>query len=353
MHLPWTTRGREKRRDALFSRLFHYRPAAMLGIDIGPKAVQWVELERRNEGCRVRAYGVEPLPPGAMADKRIADEDAVGAIIEQGLRRYGVQAKEAVAAVPCSAVISKVLTVPHIANDAEMANQIQLEAANRIPFPLDELHFDFEVLGASEQAPDRVDVLLVASRNEHVDTRAAVLERAGLKPRAVDVEPYALEHAFALLASAVPDAERDKIVGIVDLGAMTTLLTVLRDGKAVYTREQPFDAGATSADGAPEATQGLESGSPAESTDSARRTLPQRINRALQYCFSTTGYDHVDHLMLAGERAEGADLAAFVQGHVAVPVTVADPFAALAAERPLPHAPALTLACGLALRGFA
>lgn len=345
LHANEMNKLKEKRKDSVFSRLFKPRTQSVLGIDIGSRAVKLVELSRRDGVYEVCSYGAEPLPPHAVVDKRIEDEDAVGEAVERAVTRCGAQTRDAVAAVPGSAVIAKVLTVPSAPNDADMVGQIQLEAANRIPFPIEELHFDFEVLGVSGKAPDRVDVLLVASRNENVDVRAAVLERAGLRPKAVDVEPYALEHAFTLLESGVPDGGAGKTVAMVDIGATATLLTVLHDRKTVYAREQPFDG-----EPAAETTDQGQARTPV--SESRMNAIRQRIDRALHYFFSTTGYAHVDHLILAGEQASTPGIGAFIQEKTAIPATVADPFGALAMDAPIPPAPAMTIASGLALRGF-
>src|SRR5690606_32817354 len=98
---------------------------------------------------------------------------------------------------------------------------------------------DFQVIGPSESTPGQVDVLLAACRQENVESRQQVIEEAGLKAKVVDVEVFALERAFRLLADQM-DTLEDQVVAIADIGATMLTLSVLVDGRSVYTREQLF-----------------------------------------------------------------------------------------------------------------
>src|SRR5690606_24287287 len=124
-------------------------------------------------------------------------------------------------------------------NDQNLEAQITLEADQYIPYPLEEVALDFQVLGASETSPGQVDVLLAACRQENVESRQQAIEEAGLHTRIVDVEVFALERAFKLIAEQMEDLE-DQVVAIADIGSTMLTLSVLVDGKTVYTREQMF-----------------------------------------------------------------------------------------------------------------
>ena len=346
-------------------RLFKSRTRSVLGVDIGSTAVKLVELRQDGDVYHIRSHGLEPLPPHAVAETRIVDEDAVAEAVIRAVKRCAIRTKEAVAAVPGSAAISKVLTVPNAPNDAEMESQIQLEADRQMPFPIEEIDFDFEVLGPSRKDPERVDVLLVASRSENVAMRAAVLERAGLKPKIVDVEPYALERAFALLADRIPDAGANRTVALADLGAATILLAILHDRKIVYTREQP--CGDSSLTGEIMRRFGLShtaaermkrmNGSPDNDLktllESFKNALARQIDRALRHFLSSTGHAHVDQVILAGGNASLVGMDASIRAQTGIPTRVADPFASMSASPPVADAPAMLIAAGLALRGFA
>ncbi|HEY9148576.1 MAG TPA: type IV pilus assembly protein PilM, partial [Gammaproteobacteria bacterium] len=172
---------------------------AILGLDISTTAVKLLELSKNGDRYRVESYAVEPLPPNSVIEKNISDVEGVGEAIKRAVKRSGSKVRFAAAAVAGSAVITKVISMPGSLSDDEMESQIQLEADQYIPYPLEEVNLDFEVIGPTEDDPDRVDVLLAASRSENVDVRVAAIEHAGLDAKIIDVEAYAMENAFALL----------------------------------------------------------------------------------------------------------------------------------------------------------
>lgn len=125
-------------------------------------------------------------------------------------------------------------------NDSELESQIEMEADQYIPYPLDEINLDFEVIGPSEDNEETIDVLLAASRSENIETRTSSLEIAGLKPKIVDVEAYTIEKSSSLIADQIDEGEDNRVIAIVDIGATMTSLNVIEDGKLIYTREQSF-----------------------------------------------------------------------------------------------------------------
>ena len=220
-------------------QLFASKNPTLLGVDISTTAIKLLELGPAGDGFRVESYAVEPLPPNAIGDKNITDVEVVGEAIARAVTKSGTRTKTAACAVPGSTVITKVITVGAELSENEVESQIQLEADQHIPFPLDEVNLDFEVLGPNERQPDRVDVLLAASRSENVEQRVSALQAGGLTAKVVDIETFALENAFNLLIQG--DKVGNKAtVAILDVGASITTLTVSQNGKVVYTREQAF-----------------------------------------------------------------------------------------------------------------
>ena len=211
----------------------------LLGVDISSTAVKLLQLSRNGNRFRVDHYAVEPLPPNAVVEKNIVEVEAVGEAIRRALARSGSKAKHAAAAVAGSAVITKIIPMPADLDEHEMEAQVELEAVNYIPYPIDEVSLDFEVLGPMPNSPDMVQVLLAASRSENVELRSSALELAGLTAKVMDVEAFAVENAFALVASELP-VTPDGVVALVDIGATMTTLSVLRGGRSIYSREQVF-----------------------------------------------------------------------------------------------------------------
>ena len=211
----------------------------LVGVDISSTAVKLLQLSQSGGKYRVEHYAVEPLPPNAVVEKNIVEVEAVGEAIRRALNRSGAKTKFASAAVAGSAVITKVIPMPADLSEDDLEGQIQVEANQYIPYPLEEVSLDFEVVGPVRDNPEMMNVLLAASRTENVDLRVAALDLGGLTARVVDVEAFAMENAFKLVADqlAVP---KDAVVAVVDIGATMTTLIVLKNQRTIYSREQVF-----------------------------------------------------------------------------------------------------------------
>src|SRR5690606_38105031 len=197
-------------------------------------------ISRSGGRYRVESYGVEPLPANAVQEKNIVDVEGVGDAIARLVSRTRPGSKMAAVAVAGSAVITKMIEMDASYGEDEIENQLKIEADQYIPFPLDEVRMDFEVLGVSESSPDKVDVLLAASRTENVEMREDALEIGGLQAKVVDVEAYAMERAFQLVLPQLPNAAELETVALFDIGATMTTLNVFHQGRTVYTREHLF-----------------------------------------------------------------------------------------------------------------
>ena len=164
-----------------------------------------LELGQVNGKYSVESYDVEPLPLNSVVEGRIDNVEEVAGAIKRAIKKSGAKAKDAAVAVSANSAITKIISFPADMSEREMEEQIMLEADNYIPYPLEEVRLDFEVLGPSAADPEAVDVLLAASRSENVDARTDAVEEAGLKPKLVDVEAYTIENAFALICEQMPN----------------------------------------------------------------------------------------------------------------------------------------------------
>jgi len=350
--------------------LFGKNKKSLLGLDISSSAVKLLELGEHNNRFRVESYAVEPIPPNSVVEKTITDIESVGETIRRAVRRSGTKLSNCAVAVAGSAVITKVITMPAALNDEEMASQIELEADQYIPYPLEEVALDFEVVGTNEKNPDTVDVLLAACRSENVDARVAAVELGGLSAKLVDVEAYALENSVVLISSQLPDNGFGKKIAIVDVGATMTTLNVLQDQRIIYTREQVFGGRQLTEEiqrrfglsyeeaGLAKRQGGLPENYIPEVLDPFKEAMAQQVSRSLQFFFSSSQYNAIDHLVIAGGCAaiQGAD--ELIADRVGVPTTVANPFSSMTlspkvnAKALSDDASALMIACGLALRSF-
>lgn len=342
--------------------------ASLVGLDISSTSVKLLELSIQDGRYRVESYGVEPLPPNAVVEKNIADVEGVGEAIDRLVRRARPSARAAAVAVAGSAVITKVIDMEADLDDDERENQIRLDADQYIPYPLAEVNLDFEVLGPSAVAPNRVSVLLAASRSENIEQRVDALEIGGLTPRVVDIEAYAMERAFSLIVDTLPSSP--EIVAIVDIGHTMTTLNVLRDEQIIYTREQLFGGKQLTEDiqrryglSVEEATRAKKEGNLPDDYEPEVLTpfmesVVQQVTRSLQFFFSSSQYNDVDHILLAGGSAGIPGLARLVQEKLGNRVSVANPFLQMNFASQIDttaienDAPSLMIACGLALRSF-
>jgi len=342
---------------------------ALVGVDISSTAVKLLQLSRTGDRYRVEHYAVEPLPPNAVVEKNIVEVEAVGDAIRRAMARSGSKARFAAAAVAGSAVITKVIPMPADLDEDELESQVELEAVNYIPYPIEEVNLDYEVLGPMPGNAEMAQILLAASRSENVETRSSALELGGLSARVMDVEAFAIENAFALVADTLR-VPRDGIVALVDIGATMTTLNILRNGRGLYNREQVFggkqltdevmrryglsyeEAGLAKRQG------GLPESYDIEVLEPFKEALVQQVSRLLQFFYAGSEFNRVDQVVLAGGCASIPGIADMVEEQLGVPTIVANPLAQMTlgprvqAHALAQDAPALMIACGLALRSF-
>lgn len=341
--------------------------ASLVGLDISSTSVKLLELSIQDGRYRVESYGVEPLPMNAVVERNIADTEGVGDAIERLVKRARPRTRAAAAAVTGSAVITKVIDMEADMSDDERETQIRLDADQYIPYPLSEVNLDFEVIGPAA-VPNRVSVLLAASRSENIEQRVDTLEIGGLTAKVIDVEAYAMERAFALIIDTLPSSP--EIVAVIDIGHTLTTLNVLRDEKIIYTREQMFGGKQLTEDiqrryglSFEEATRAKREGNlPDDYEPEVLRpfmeSVVQQVTRSLQFFFSSSQYNDVDHILLAGGSASITGLAGLIQEKLSNRVSVANPFLQMNFASQIDtsaienDAPSLMIACGLALRSF-
>lgn len=350
--------------------LFGKKSSAVLGLDISSSSVKLLELSKQGDRFRVESYAVEPLPVHAVVEKNITDVEAVGDAIKRVVAKSRTSVKQVAVAVSGSAVITKLIQMDGDINEFEMEDQIALEADQYIPYPLDEVAIDFEVQGPSESNPDKVDVLIAACRKENVDIRQDALDIAGLTAKVVDVEAYALERAYALIEPQLDAPGADLVVAVMDVGATMATLSVIVEGKTVYTREQIFGSKQLTEEiqrryglsleeaGLAKKQGGLPDDYETEVLNPFREAVVQQVARAMQFFFGASQYNSVDYVVLAGGTAAIPGLVDMIEEKTGTPTMVANPFADMAVNSRVNasalsnDAPSLMIACGLAMRSF-
>jgi type IV pilus assembly protein PilM len=349
---------------------FKKNQSAVLGIDISTAAVKLLELSKTGIKYKVESYAVAPLPQDAVVDKNITNTEAIADAIRTAVKQSGTRTRQACVAVSGSSVMTKIIQMPLSFTEDELEEEIMMAADQYIPYSLDEVNLDFEVQGVSETNPEMQDVLLAACRQENVKDRVEALTMAGLKPAIVDVEAFAMENAFSLVVDQFPDSADNQTVAIVDIGATTTTLNILFEGKTIYTREQGFGGKQLTEEiqrryglsyeeaGLAKKHGGLPDNYQTDVLEPFKRAIVQQIARSMQFFVSSSASRSVDSIILAGGCASIAGIDSLVEQELNIPTFIANPFINMAlSNRVKPQAlsndtPAMMIACGLALRSF-
>src|SRR6266851_5396645 len=309
----------------------------LVGCDISSSSVKMVEIAEAGRNVyRVERYVIEPLPKDTVVDGNIANIEAAGEAIKRAHKALGSRIRNVALALPAAAVITKKVILPGNQREEDM----------------------------------EVQVLIAASRKEKIEDRVAAAEAAGLKTIVMDVESYAAQTAFELVCGGAAGISEEDVTVVVDIGATVTRVSVMNNGQTVYTREQQIGGNALTADIARQFDM------PVEEAEAAKRVgnLPENfgpdvlqpfnekivleIQRALQFFFTSTQFNKVDHILLTGGSAMLDGLEEMVNQRTQVHTVVANPFANMALSSKIKprqltiDAPSLMVACGLAMRRF-
>jgi len=349
--------------------LFSNNKMQLFGVDVSSSAVKVVQLSKSGDKYKVEYYGVDPLPANAVVEKNITEVDFVSAAISNAVRRAGIKRKSAAIAVSGSAVITKTIKMPSDLSEDELEQQLSLDANQYIPYPIEEVSLDFNVLGPVENSPELSYVLIACSRSENVDVCEEALVGAGLTPVIIDVESFAIETTYNQMQKDI-DISDEEIVALFDIGATTTTLHVMYQGRSIYTRDQTFggkqltdeimqryglsmeEAGLAKRQG------GLPESYESEVLQSFIDSLIQQISRALQFFFSATEFNNVDRILLAGGTSSIEGLDDLTEQQIGVPVQKANPISGFNLASRIDDiairedSPALMTAIGLAMRTF-
>ncbi len=351
--------------------IFNPKARSLIGLDVSSSAVKMVELGSDGKGAyRVERYAIEVLPRDVVSDGNIVNLESAAESVRRAWKKLATSTRQVAIALPASHVITKKIIVPAGQREDALELVVESEANQYIPFALDEVNLDFQVVGPAPSSADEIEVLIAASRKEKVEDRVAVAESAGLKAKVLDVESYAVLAAFVLVEAQLPEGGKGKIVALVDVGANVMNLTVLRNGQQLYVREQAFGGNQLTQDIARIFGMTFEEAE----AEKRRNNLPEKyqiellrpfleslaleVSRALQFFFTSTQFNEVHHIVLSGGCAVIPGVDEIVASRTQINTIIANPFAnMLLAERVrskslLADASSLMVACGLALRRF-
>lgn len=350
------------------------RRRGLIGVDVSATRVKLLELDRAGDEFRVLAYASEAMPEGAIRNFQVVDAEAVARTILRALERSGSRTREAAIAVSGPTVISKTILMPAGLDDDEMEQQIHFDAEHHIPYPIEDVNLDFQVLGNDPDNPRFNRVLLVACRRDNIEMRIAALEMAHLQVALVDVEEYALQNASTLLTGRIAGISETDHVAVFDIGSESTRLTVQQGGHSLYAREIGFggallDAGLLERyelSGFDTLRAQLRTGEItateiAGDVQTFAERLAVHIDRALTFYQSASagGDALIDQVVLTGGPTLYPGLQSALTELLPWPVSLGNPLDGMLASAPARRnhvdsdAPSLMIATGLALRSVA
>ena len=342
----------------------------MAGVDISSSSIKLVELSHsKSGGYTLECCAIEPLERGWIEDGNIENFDAVVAAFRRVVKSSGTSARRVALALPMSVVSTKKIQLASGSSELEMEAQVEAEASQYIPFPLEEVRLDFCVMGLAAEEGGDVDVLLAAARKDKVEDRQAIAEEAGLTVGVIDVDMFAARLA-AFNAIDHLRLGSKSVVAVFQIGGSSTTVQVLSNGEAVYERELGF--------GGDQLTESMtrQYGFTLQEAETKKRLgdvpkdfettlVPEFVDnvsgevaRALQLFLTSTVYGRVDHILLAGGSSVVAGLDVQISRQSGYPTSVLDPFEGMKIGRGVrqrrldQEAPSYLTACGLAMRRF-
>ena len=347
--------------------LFGKSSPPLAGLDISTSGLRLVELADAGKGVlRLERHAFEPLPRGAVADGNIENFDQVADAVRRIWKKSGTRAKLVALGMPPAAVITKKIILPAGMAEDQLEVQVESEASQYIPFALDEVSLDFDVVGPAASSPEDMEVMLAAARREKVEDRVAIAEAAGLSATVMDIESYAARAALERAAPGGPG----KIVALFQIGAGMTHVSMLLDGDTVYEKEQPFGGNALTQEivraygmSYEDAEARKKSGDLPENFRADLLTpflenAAMEVTRAMQFFFTSTPYTRIDQIWLAGGSAQLPGLVELVGGRTRIPTASVTPFEGMLLAPGLRESqlrlegPSYLVACGLAMRRF-
>jgi len=215
----------------------------LVALDIGSYSVKLAQLRKSGKGYELLNFGMIPLPPDTLVDGEIENPEAVTVVLRNIIKAEKLRNKNVVVGISGQSVIIKKISVPLMSED-ELAEMIREEASQYIPFDIEEVHLDFQIVKADGEIPTKkgeappdeekqMDVLIVAARKDTIQIILDVAKEVGLKVRVVDLAVFALENSFELNN----EVDMETSVALVNIGASSTNVNVLDSGVTAFTRD--------------------------------------------------------------------------------------------------------------------
>ncbi|MEW6163327.1 MAG: type IV pilus assembly protein PilM [Nitrospirota bacterium] len=307
-----------------------------IGLDIGSSYIKIVQLKDIKGGYELEIFDMLPLPPEIIVDGSIIDSFRLIDSLKELVRKARIKTKDTVIGMAGhSSVIVKRISLPETSEE-ELSESLKFEVEQYVPFNIDDVNLDFQILGPKEE-PGQMDVILVAVKKDIINEYVSVIKEAGLNPIIVDVNLFALENMYEINYEIEPD----KIVAIVNIGANTINLNILKGGLSVFTRDSAVgsnlhtEALQREFNLTYENAERLKKGEPVENVssedalsviESASEEIIGEVNRSFEYFGSTALYEDINEVILSGGCALIKDFPKFFAEKVGIETKVIGPF---------------------------
>lgn len=310
----------------------------IIGLDIGSNAVKMVEIDRSKKGYELQFVGMAPLPDGAIVEKSIKKADVVGSTV-RALHSYSTKSRQVAVSMSGKSVIIKQVTMTSM-SDSQLEKQIQMEAEPYIPFDIKDVNLDFFIMGDRPEKEGAMEVVLVAAKKDYMNEYLDLLKSLNLTPVVVDVDPFALEVMYEFCYPNV----QEEIVGLVNVGATTININILKSGASQYTRDLPLGGDSITReimrffDVSYERAENIKMGSRLEKINPRNlRKIFQRsvdyfvseIQKILDFFSTNVSYDPIQKIFLSGGAAHTYGLVSTIESELNIPVEIIDPFRSL------------------------
>jgi type IV pilus assembly protein PilM len=312
------------------------RPRGVVGLDIGSSAVKLVELkERRPNEFHLQRLGVEPLSPEAIVDGSIMDSSLVVDAIHKLNDHTKVKGTQYATSLSGHSVIIKKIQLPAVTPE-ELAESIQWEAEQYIPFDINDVRLDYVVLSEGEPGRDTMEVLLVAVKRDKVNDYVSVISQTGKSPALVDVDAFAVQNAYEVNY----DLDPRKVVALINTGASVTNINILARGATVFWRDISFGGNQftealqrefnLSFDQAEALKRGQQvdrygAGEARPVLDTVSSELAGEIRKTFDFFSATSSEGPVDELVVSGGCALTPNLLQVLRERFEVPTEVMNP----------------------------
>lgn len=312
----------------------------VIGLDIGSSSVKLLELQETKGGYRLKNVGIGFLPAGSIVDGALEAPDVVVDVIRNLVSNLKVKNKNVATSIAGHSVIIKNISLP-IMTEQELEESIKFEAEQYIPFEIDDVNIDFQILGETPEDKDRMNVLLVAAKLDIINDYTTVIKEAGLNTVVMDVDSFALENMFDVNYSY----EEGKTIALIDIGASILNMNVLKNGISVFTRDISIGGNKITTeiqkmkDISYEEAETLKIGGQIEGVDYSEiadtvkdtsLSLVAEIKRSLDFFWATLAEERIDKIYLSGGCSKIPGFKKIIANKMMdIPLEVVNPFAGI------------------------